>query len=152
MNRSISVVSPGRKSDRHRSLRLRLPSIRRDIRSKAKALDRIPDPENPPIPEEAVPLNQLGCSDTDVHQAMTPDRLSVLAEHETDEWREDKTSISSHLREEGDEGDENLRDKKSLDSGECSSSLNFIITINVSDMNTSYAIPGVVDRRPSCGL
>ncbi|XP_046350011.2 potassium voltage-gated channel subfamily H member 6-like isoform X1 [Haliotis rufescens] len=112
----FDVVSPGRKSDRHRSLRLRLPSIRRDIRSKAKALDRIPDPENPPIPEEAVPLNQLGCSDTDVHQAMTPDRLSVLAEHETDEWREDKTSLSSHLREEGDEGDENLRDKKSLDS------------------------------------
>ena len=49
-------------SDRHRSFKLRLPSIRRDIRCKSKAVDTVSDPENPPIPEipeEAVPLNQL---------------------------------------------------------------------------------------------
>lgn len=49
-------------SDRHRSFKLRLPSIRRDIRFKSKAVESSQDPENPPIreiPEEAVPLNQL---------------------------------------------------------------------------------------------
>ena len=49
-------------TDRHRSFKLRLPSIRRDIRFKSKVVDTGPDPENPPIPEipeEAVPLNQL---------------------------------------------------------------------------------------------
>ena len=47
-------------SDRHQSFKLRLPSIRRDIRSKSRAIEKLPDPENPPIPEEAVPLSQLG--------------------------------------------------------------------------------------------
>ena len=49
-------------SDTHRSFKLRLPSIRRDIRFKSKVVDNSPDPENPPIPEipeDAVPLNQL---------------------------------------------------------------------------------------------
>ncbi|XP_064613900.1 potassium voltage-gated channel subfamily H member 6-like [Liolophura sinensis] len=50
-------------SDRHKSFKLRLPSIRRDIRSKARVLERIQDTENPPIPEESVPLNQLMAAD-----------------------------------------------------------------------------------------
>lgn len=50
-------------TDRHKSFKLRLPSIRRDIRSKASVLERIQDTENPPIPEESVPLNQLMAAD-----------------------------------------------------------------------------------------
>nr|KAG5693505.1 hypothetical protein BaRGS_006207 [Batillaria attramentaria] len=42
-------------NNRHQSFKLRLPSIRRDIRTKAKAIEKQPDPENPPIPEEAGP-------------------------------------------------------------------------------------------------
>ncbi|KAL8623826.1 hypothetical protein ACOMHN_058856 [Nucella lapillus] len=47
-------------NNRHQSFKLRLPSIRRDIRSRARAIEKLPDPENPPIPEEAVPLSHLG--------------------------------------------------------------------------------------------
>ena len=58
--------------DRHRSFKLRLPSIRRDIRSRVKGGGSSPgggerspqqqpaDPENPTLGEEAVPLNSLG--------------------------------------------------------------------------------------------
>jgi hypothetical protein len=46
-------------TDRHQSFKLRLPSIRRDIRCKARAIEKVPDPENPPIPEESVPLSHL---------------------------------------------------------------------------------------------
>ncbi|XP_055959175.1 potassium voltage-gated channel subfamily H member 7 [Patella vulgata] len=56
------------KNNRHRSFKLRLPSIRRDIRRKAKAIQQAPDPENPPIPEEAVPLNQFGKEDVEQGQ------------------------------------------------------------------------------------
>ncbi|GFR68692.1 potassium voltage-gated channel subfamily H member 2-like [Elysia marginata] len=59
-------------NNRHRSFKLRLPSIRRDIRSRVKGGgsspgggDRSPqqqsaDPENPTPGEESVPLNSLG--------------------------------------------------------------------------------------------
>ncbi|XP_070185051.1 uncharacterized protein, partial [Littorina saxatilis] len=50
-------------NNRHQSFKLRLPSIRRDIRYKARAIDKLPDPENPPIPEEAVPLSHMGSED-----------------------------------------------------------------------------------------
>ncbi|KAK3780245.1 hypothetical protein RRG08_047235 [Elysia crispata] len=59
-------------NNRHRSFKLRLPSIRRDIRSRVKGGGSSPgggerspqqqpaDPENPTLGEEAVPLNSLG--------------------------------------------------------------------------------------------
>lgn len=49
-------------SDRHRSFKLKLPSLRKELRCKSKGSDNQPDPENPPIPEEAVPLNQISGS------------------------------------------------------------------------------------------
>lgn len=60
-------------SSQHRSFKLRLPSLRREIRAKAKQINRLPDPENPPIPEEAVPLSHLGAPDrTDIPQNSPP--------------------------------------------------------------------------------
>ncbi|KAL5007461.1 hypothetical protein ScPMuIL_016267 [Solemya velum] len=57
----------------HRSFKLRLPSLRREIRAKSKQINRLPDPENPPIPEEAVPLSHLGAPDrTDIPQNSPP--------------------------------------------------------------------------------
>ncbi|GFN92032.1 potassium voltage-gated channel subfamily h member 2-like [Plakobranchus ocellatus] len=59
-------------NNRHRSFKLRLPSIRRDIRSRVKGGGSSPsggerspqqpsaDPENPVLGEEAVPLNSMG--------------------------------------------------------------------------------------------
>ena len=49
-------------SDRHKSFKLRLPSIRRDISrdyTKNRATNRLHDPEDPPEGEESVPLHRL---------------------------------------------------------------------------------------------
>ncbi|XP_069110947.1 voltage-gated inwardly rectifying potassium channel KCNH6-like isoform X2 [Argopecten irradians] len=55
------------KSGRIGSFKLRLPSIRRDFnRFKSCGMDKSPDPENPPIPEEAVPLNSLPYLDNEI--------------------------------------------------------------------------------------
>ncbi|KAK3109016.1 hypothetical protein FSP39_021204, partial [Pinctada imbricata] len=46
------------KNSRHRSFKLRLPSIRRELRSKSQRLEiKIQDPENPSIPEETSSVN-----------------------------------------------------------------------------------------------
>ncbi|XP_076094597.1 voltage-gated inwardly rectifying potassium channel KCNH6-like isoform X5 [Mytilus galloprovincialis] len=59
-NRTHSVDVSTFRNNRHKSFRLRLPSIRRELRTKVKVSDKSPDPENPPIPEEEnMPLNQL---------------------------------------------------------------------------------------------
>ncbi|XP_060608681.1 potassium voltage-gated channel subfamily H member 2-like isoform X2 [Ruditapes philippinarum] len=53
------------RNNRHRSFKLKLPSLRKELKYKTKNVDQSPDPENPPIPEEAVPLNQIcGSNDT----------------------------------------------------------------------------------------
>ena len=44
-------------SDRHKSFKLRLPSIRREVRRNSRS-SRL-DPENPPETEESVPLHTL---------------------------------------------------------------------------------------------
>lgn len=81
---------------RAQSFKLRLPSIRRDIRSKAKAIEKIPDPENPPIPEEAVPLSQLGSEDSDLGRGEdrlgAQDRLIGEDEEKDDgeKWEDEK--------------------------------------------------------------
>ncbi|XP_021374212.1 potassium voltage-gated channel subfamily H member 6-like [Mizuhopecten yessoensis] len=55
------------KSGRHRSFKLRLPSIRRDFnRFKSCGMEKNQDPENPPISEEAVPLNSLPYLDNEI--------------------------------------------------------------------------------------
>ncbi|XP_025096460.1 potassium voltage-gated channel subfamily H member 6-like isoform X3 [Pomacea canaliculata] len=83
-------------NNRHQSFKLRLPSIRRDIRSKAKAIEKIPDPENPPIPEEAVPLSQLGSEDSDLGRGEdrlgAQDRLIGEDEEKDDgeKWEDEK--------------------------------------------------------------
>ncbi|KAL3831230.1 hypothetical protein ACJMK2_023007, partial [Sinanodonta woodiana] len=59
------------RQNRHRSFRLRLPSIRRDIHARSLEKERHGDPENPAIPEEVVPLNQLSATDQEV-QPRTP--------------------------------------------------------------------------------
>ncbi|CAC5406768.1 Potassium voltage-gated channel unc-103,Potassium voltage-gated channel subfamily H member 2,Potassium voltage-gated channel subfamily H member 4,Potassium voltage-gated channel subfamily H member 5,Potassium voltage-gated channel subfamily H member 7,Potassium voltage-gated channel subfamily H member 1,Potassium voltage-gated channel protein eag,Potassium voltage-gated channel subfamily H member 8,Potassium voltage-gated channel subfamily H member 6,Potassium voltage-gated channel subfamily H member 3 [My len=59
-NRTHSVDVSTFRNNRHKSFRLRLPSIRRELRTKVKISDKPADPENPPIPEEEnMPLNQL---------------------------------------------------------------------------------------------
>lgn len=59
------MYSPLFVAGRHRSFKLKLPSLRKELKYKTKGVDHSPDPENPPIPEEAVPLNQIsGSSDT----------------------------------------------------------------------------------------
>ncbi|XP_060073878.1 potassium voltage-gated channel subfamily H member 2-like [Ylistrum balloti] len=55
------------KSGRPRSFKIRLPSIRKDFnRFKSCGMEKNPDPENPPIPEEAVPLNSLPYLDNEI--------------------------------------------------------------------------------------
>ncbi|KAK3587810.1 hypothetical protein CHS0354_019676 [Potamilus streckersoni] len=60
------------RQNRHRSFRLRLPSIRRDIHARSLEKERHGDPENPPIPEEVVPLNQLSTTDQEVPPRTPP--------------------------------------------------------------------------------
>lgn len=69
-------------SDRHRSFKLKLPSLRKELRYKSKSVDiTTPDPENPPIPEEAVPLNQIhGSSDTIPQSYMRPASTNISME------------------------------------------------------------------------
>ncbi|KAJ8313940.1 hypothetical protein KUTeg_008501 [Tegillarca granosa] len=56
---SLHAREPGR----HKSFRLRLPSIRREFQSRTRIIDTSKDPENPPIPEESVPLSHLPIPD-----------------------------------------------------------------------------------------
>ncbi|KAH3715159.1 hypothetical protein DPMN_057865, partial [Dreissena polymorpha] len=48
--------------NRHRSFKLKLPSLRKELRVKSKVTDVNTDPENPPIPEESVALNRINGS------------------------------------------------------------------------------------------
>ncbi|XP_053373447.1 potassium voltage-gated channel subfamily H member 7-like isoform X2 [Mercenaria mercenaria] len=57
------------RNNRHRSFKLKLPSLRKELKFKTKGVDTSPDPENPPIPEEAVPLNQIGGSNDTIPQS-----------------------------------------------------------------------------------
>lgn len=58
---------------RHKSFKLRLPSIRKDFRS-PKSINGLQDPENPPIPEESVPLNQISTPDSSFPLNISPTR------------------------------------------------------------------------------
>lgn len=61
------------KISRHKSFKLRLPSIRKDFRS-PKSINGLQDPENPPIPEESVPLNQISTPDSSFPLNISPTR------------------------------------------------------------------------------
>lgn len=86
-------------SDRHRSFKLKLPSLRKELRYKSKSVDiTTPDPENPPIPEEAVPLNQIhGSSDTITQSNVLPASTNLFMETSggTDQSERTKVDIAS---------------------------------------------------------
>ncbi|XP_059148372.1 potassium voltage-gated channel subfamily H member 2-like [Physella acuta] len=83
-------------NSRHRSFKLRLPSIRRDIRTRVKtsaekSQQPPADPENPSQNEEAVPLNRMG-------QAGAPD------DREGAEAGASQSRLSSHGARDEDDG------------------------------------------------
>jgi len=84
-------------SDRHRSFKLKLPSLRKELRYKSKSVDITPDPENPPIPEEAVPLNQIhGSSDTITQSNVLPASTNFSTETMSDRTKIDMDSINEN--------------------------------------------------------
>ncbi|XP_064648680.1 potassium voltage-gated channel subfamily H member 6-like isoform X3 [Lineus longissimus] len=97
------------KSYRHKSFRLRLPSIRRDFK---RQQNRIHDPENPPDNEESVPLQRLTPPDEYIPSDTSPVDRGYF-EHELSDlstWSNDELIIKKH----GSEGD-SLRRTSSLE-------------------------------------
>ena len=69
-------------ADRHKSFKLRLPSIRRELRKPSRGGERASDVENPPvIYEEETPLQSDAVTADVNHQSNGPTSLPGDAHH-----------------------------------------------------------------------